>query len=665
MSMSSFRTAVIALLTAVPAMLCSAISFTAPAGLSINALEFELEPYVRIKTGQNLYQIVSFTSTGVESQGIYDIQYSSEILDLAVRILPTESFLKQCRRVEVEAHYKQNIQVKDIALNLIFNPANPVTFLKGPRAINSGNEADNQNLYPYTDKVIEYRNPAGSFWLAASGYAGCSGVEMLLGNSVRLYDHTLHMARLYTPPNSPDRLIDQMPRSIGQSDSWSFLIFEEKPYLVSINRWMGDKKAALAITHDADAETLSRLQAVYFGSSNPDSPSYMTKGLIANHIPVSNTVFGIDINSLGSVWDAIQDAGNSIGYHTYSSFSDSTNDTAQSLLTEMSDYNVRLWIDHAHNNENFAEMGTWPDSAYYSIDVINQSQIDYAWMYDVPSTNPFNAFDDPWRLPHKLPHLQNLTRPVWFFGRTRMETWEFLNEAYMLDFKHVMTAENLDKLLQDKGLCIGYTHFCFANVFSKNGFHIEMPNGDYEIRDEFNDVLVMLNEYQNNRGLWIDTVESIFDRMLAIEQVEIKSVNEVLVPGFVEVTLENKSDTDLPNLTFFYGAYKHETELLAANSQITVLLNKNKPPSTETSVLPFNVQYKSGNIYIRSKDSQTIPPMQVSFYNIKGQLVGTAGTAVPSNYLTIPFNPRASGLYFSRIKAEGYKAQTTRFSVIK
>jgi hypothetical protein len=73
MSLSSFRIAVIILLTAVPAMLCSTISFTAPAGLSINALEFELQPYVRIKTGQNLYQIVSFTASGTESSGIYDI----------------------------------------------------------------------------------------------------------------------------------------------------------------------------------------------------------------------------------------------------------------------------------------------------------------------------------------------------------------------------------------------------------------------------------------------------------------------------------------------------------------------------------------------------------------------------------------------------------------
>ncbi len=391
----------------------------------------------------------------------------------------------------------------------------------------------------------------------------------------------------------------------------------------------------------------------------------MTKGLIANHIPVSNTVFGIDINTLGSFWNTMLDAGNSIGYHTYSSFADYTDGTAQSLLTEMSDYNVRLWIDHAHNNENFAEMGTWPDSSYYTIDVINQSGIDYAWMYDVPSTNPFNAFDDAWRLPHKLPYLQNLTRPVWFFGRTRMETWEFLNEAYMLDFKHVMTAENLDKLIQDKGLCIGYTHFCFANLSSRNGFHIEMPIGDYEIRDEFNDVLEMLDDYQNNRGLWIDTVENIFDRMLAIEQVEITAVEEVPVPGFVEITLKNKSDMDLPNLTFYYGSYMHEIEHLEANSQVTVLLNKNKPPSAETSVLPFNVQYKSGNVYIRSKDSQTIPPLQVSFYNIKGQLVGTSGTAVQSSYLAIPFSPRASGVYFSRIKAEGYQDQTTRFSVIK
>jgi len=357
--------------------------------------------------------------------------------------------------------------------------------------------------------------------------------------------------------------------------------------------------------------------------------------------------------------------GSAIGFHTFTGNPDLTDLTAQSLLDEMTEYNIRLWIDHGHNNENFAEMGTWPDSDFYTLDVISQSGIDYAWIYDVPSTNNFNAFDDPWRLPHRLPFLENLTRPVWFFGRTRMETWEFFNEYYMVDFKHNMTAANLDKLILDRGLCISYTHFCFANISTRHSFYIDLPNGDYEVRDEFNDVLLMLDDYRRNKGLWIDTVENIFDRMLATEQVQIKQIEETEVPGIVRITLQNNSDQDIQDLAFSYYDYDHRIDTFEADSQYSFLLNSADPSVPDAQLQPFTVSHYNGNLYIKSRDSVMLPPLTVRIYNIKGQLVTSAETSDTSTFMTIPFQSRASGIYFARIGTAGHKPQTTRFTVLK
>jgi hypothetical protein len=147
-------------------------------------------------------------------------------------------------------------------------------------------------------------------------------------------------------------------------------------------------------------------------------------------------------------------------------------------------YNIRLWIDHGvpTNPEDLAWNGLVEGSPHYIGDVINQSNIEYAWMADTPASNPFNAFDDPWRLPHLLYELTALEKPVWFFGRTRTQTWEYLDQQITIDMKNQMTPENLDRLLIDRGLNICYTHFCFTNWTGINSFYITTPEGEYQVR---------------------------------------------------------------------------------------------------------------------------------------------------------------------------------------
>jgi hypothetical protein len=100
----------------------------------------------------------------------------------------------------------------------------------------------------------------------------------------------------------------------------------------------------------------------------------------------------------------------------------------------------------------------------------------------------------------------------------------------------MMSADNLDKLIEDRGLHISYTHFSVHSNSYIGAFFDVNENGDYEIKDEVDDMLLMLDYYRQHRGLWIDTLENIFDRMLAIEKVKLMSCEEVskYISGSIE-----------------------------------------------------------------------------------------------------------------------------------
>ncbi|MFB3844998.1 MAG: T9SS type A sorting domain-containing protein [Candidatus Cloacimonadaceae bacterium] len=633
----------------------------------INNIPFSMKPSFNIRTGNGTYQSLMFSEDYIDYPDSCIINYGNDKVDITLRIKPNGNFRFKCWQVYVHAGYKQDLLLRDFGLKLNFQGSKQVVTLKGPQAILTSDANQNRNLYPYTDMEIEYKAGNNSFWIIGSNYTGCKGVEWISDDAVYFYHHTMHFARFYNTATYFDQLNDYKPCSAGQQDSWSFLIFGEKPYLLSVNRWLRDGKAAFAFTNDADGEAIKKLRAVYFGSSNPNSAKFLTEGFIANNIKVSNTVFGGNIVNLGAIWDSILVSGNSIGYHTATNYADQTAQIANNLLNEMVSYHVRLWIDHncSSNPEDFCVSGGNSSSPYYILDVINQSYIDYAWAGDTPSTNPFNCFDEPWRLPHRLYSYTGLTKPVWFFGRTRMECWEYLSANYSVDMVHNLTPENLDKLLEEKGLCIAYTHFGFNQEPGYSAFYNILPNGDYEIKPEVNDMLQMMDYYQTERGLWIDTVENIFDRMLAIENVEITAVQNDPVTGLIAITLENKSEMALQDVTFELDGESANISSFPAHGQSVIIVSSDHNQPTQTASFPFDVFINNNNIYIKSRNQLLTPPLKVKIYNLRGQLVTMGQTASESSYLSIPFTDQASGIYFAKIFPQGGKNQICRFRVIK
>lgn len=668
------KTKILLLIMLMPVLLTGVGWYESQNTFNLNGVRFSIDPRMKIQTATNVYSYLDFGYNATVYADSVTLIYSHPAVDITLRIGSADELGNGCLRATVTTDYHSELNVHDLLLELNFSGTSAVSALRGRAAIQSRNPEDNISLYPYTDKAMEYYSGDAAFWVVGSNYSGCKDIEMLSDGAVHLYDHTLHFARHYVHETSMfSVLTDTMKRFAGDSDSYGFLMFSQKPPLLGINRWLADKKAAFVITNDADQEAVPRLQAVYFGSSNSNSPKYLTAGIVANHIKMSNTVFGMNYQVFDPLWQSMRNNGISIGYHTYSPSADTIQTMADNLLNTMQDYNIRMWIDHGwdSNPEDFCVNGVDPASPQYILDVINQSNIDYVWLGDNPNSNPLNSFTEPWRLPHRLYGFPELTRPVYFFGRTKMEGWEYYNYNYMADMIHNLTAENLDKLINERGLSVAYTHFGFNASAAISAFFNILPNGDYEVKDEVNERLRMLDYYQTERGLWIDTLENVFDRMLAIEQVQITQVQQVIDTGDYLITLENDSNYDLSELyvlttqadTLPIGTPEGEmVAFLPAHSAIT--LSTSDHQHVTPSPLDYYAVYENHCIYLKSKSDSGIVPLQIKVCNIKGQLVQSTSTHENQSSVEIPFAGKAAGVYIIKLALKSGFSKALRVIVL-
>ncbi|MBW6514659.1 MAG: T9SS type A sorting domain-containing protein [Candidatus Syntrophosphaera sp.] len=646
--------------------LAGSLSAQSQQPLVLDGLELSLGLYADARVAENTYQPISFNVSSSTWPDSSVVLFSSPELDLAVAVSPTGQFASRAWQFSLRADFKQETYLHELYLNLSGPDGPAIPVLKGIEAIQTGNPDRNRNAVPYTDMALEYTLGDQRFWTVASNYAGCEGVEGLTANRITLYDYRNHFFRLFNPVTQrTDILRDTMYKPAGGKHRWGFLLFTEKPVLLDINRWLGDSRAALCITNDADGEILPRLQAVFEGSTDPASPKYLTQGFFARGIPVSTTIHGSNQSTLGQMWTSIQEQGNSIGYHTFATHEDPPGTNAQALLHDLLPYGIRHWIDHAvpFNPEDLAYSGLDPESLNFVGNLICQAGIDYAWPADTPLTNPFNAFEEPWHLPHIVYEASSLTRPVWFYGRTRMEVWEYNDGINPLCFKYMMTPDNLDLLLAERGLHISYTHFCSSQFGPRVSFYQYLPDGSCEVRDDVDEMLQMLDWYRRERGLWIATLEDIFDRMLALELVKVVSVQKAGDDVF-RLSLANSSALDIADLCLDFRGQKISFPLFAAGETRHFYLREERsgaslPPSN------FQMLQRDGFLLLKSRAGFALEPMRVDIYNLRGQKVGSHAFTSTQGQFAIPFAGKGSGIYFARLSPENGITSLLKFTVIK
>ncbi|MBP7310430.1 MAG: hypothetical protein KA984_03980 [Candidatus Cloacimonetes bacterium] len=656
------------IIIAIALLLCGslqALSFIGNSRCAVNGEQMDLGIFANKRTPGNIFVPMEFSQSTASYPDSTVILYDAPEIAISVNVSSREQYEVPAFLFKVRAIFKQEVYIHELYLSLNGVVNEVSALLKGVGAIQSGSYLDNKNIMPYTDKAAEFICGDSRFWVVASNYDECGGIEGISENRVTLYDYRGHFFRSYVNAVTP-QLRDCLYLPIGKEASWGFLLFEEMPTLLEINRWLGNKAAALCITNDADMEDVPRLMSAYYGSNNPANPKYLTQGFFAHNIPVTNTVFGANQPILDNLWTSIMEHGNAIGYHTYSSTADDMSLLEQSLLYNMNKYNVRTWIDHvmSQNPEDIAYNGADPNSPQYTLNIFNECNIDYVWPHEGPPTNPFNAYEEAWRLPHLVYELSGLTKPLWLYGRTRMEAWEYHNSATtMVSFKYMMTADNLDKLIADKGLHISYTHFCSSNVLSYSSFWTLDTNGDYIIRDDVEEMLQMLEFYREHRNLWIATSEDIFDRMLDIEKVKVVSVQKSKNLHRKNITIKNGSSRNIEQLNLVYGnEHILIPELAAGEFRTLAISDDGSPDGYKPQVL---VSYANGALTLKDRDNLGLSPLTVDIFNIRGQKVLSQKLNVYSDSMQIPFQNKATGIYIARVRSDYKSYGISRFCLVK
>lgn len=636
--------------------------------LDFDNLNFNLNVHASKRISDNFYTDMTFSISRESWADSTRIVFSNADLDLNVTVSPRSQYLRQAWYFDVRAEFKRETFVRELMLDMD-NSQNPIhAELTGVEAIHSRKEINNRTIGPFMDKAAEFSCGEQRFWIVASGYEACSGVEGIAMNRIVLYTFQNHNFRLYNPVlqhNAINR--DTMYKAAGESEHWGFLLFTQKPVLLDINRWPGDHKAALCITNDADGETLPRLKAVFEGSNNPSNPSYYTKGFFARNIPVSTTIHGVNEPTLGEIWRLIKSKGNRIGWHTYTMLADPPGSNEQALLHDLVDLEIRHWIDHSvpNNPEDVAYEGLDPESPYFIADVINQSNIVYIWPGDTPRTNPFNAYDEAWRLPHKIWEATVFTKPVWFYGRTRYECWEYFDQYMSLSMKHVMIPENLDALIAARGLHVGYTHFCMSQFpGERNSFWELLPNGDYVVRDDVDEMLQLLDYYRQYRGLWIAPLEDVFDRLLDMEEVKILAVEKTEADGALKVLLANNAERDIPEFQIRNNDNEYMISNFPAGSTREIILTE-ASGGEDIPGVQLQIRYQQGTLHISKISGEPIEPMRVEIFNLKGQRLVDRELTVQHWEVVIPFSGKASGIYLARFSRPGRLPIVQKFSVVK
>ncbi len=643
--------------------ICSALpslTWSANDSIVVNQLSIRIEPVILVYNSDLVtYTTLAITptlQTVFEENGEFSFNYNVPQLNMKISFKPFNNNYQVYTRID----YKMDTEIRFISI-VLHTPTN-TQLLIGSEAVMQQDASKNHPTTPFSNKIVQYSSGSNSFWVIGSHYDGTSGIERIENNQILLYDYHDHWA--FFPRT--ETMHNWYPRKNGDSNDYTFLIAETKPFFPFINYYPAGKKAALCISNDADNESDSFLRAAYFGTSDSLSADYKQKGLATNHIRVTNTVFGEDLPTLKPIWNELLRYGNSIGYHTYSNFNDDISLLRQNLLYDMKPYNMKVWIDHGTNYENFDNYGTIPDSSSYSLDIILESSIKYVWMMRNQSESYINAYTEFNQLPHRVYAITD--KPLYFFKRRMCSEWtmpDMPNNSFSVN----VTAPHLDTLIAERGLFIVYTHFCLfretAQVY--NFLTYDPQTRIAALKPEANTCFEMMDDYQQNHGLWIDTTENVFDRILASDSLMIQNV--LVTNDNIQFKISNTSSTSLSNVELTYFDQVQTIPVMEAGSEHILSFTKSDEDVTVNHYFLKNIRYSSKTMAKHKIFSFSLPIeselKSIAVYNIRGQKLDYVSPSMNYDKLDIDLSGKSSGIYFLKLEDKHSNQKLIKFTFIK
>ncbi len=648
-----------------------------PDFLVIDNTRFQLNPVIKIsnypQAGNYIPQLV-FRNISSRADTTY-IVYEYSICRLTLKI-SEYPFIDNAYSFEYHLSGRQELKLKDLFIE--FSADNISNTLYGPEAIYYNDSSYNLPTVPFKDRIVKYEIGNRQLYITGSKYPGTSNIEVIKDNNIFIYDSDFHKAFW----GKGNVWLDWKILSEQRRISGSFIISSENPDYPLFNYFPKGKKAAFTLSSDADYETVNRLRAIFFGSNITSHPDYGTKGLVANDLRVTNSIFGYHWERDAAVHQEIIAAGNRIAYHTYYSMKDERIDLINNLQNEVSDLGINYWIDHnaGLNPEDLAANGAVPGSDNYILDILEDASFKYAWITDSKNYKR-NAFDEYFELPH---HCEAMTGDyeLYILGRRSGINWEWMSDSYHLGFKPNVTDSTITDLLAHRGLMHMYTHLCMPNTGGTIGF-LDFIDSDsrYEIKPDVETCFRMLNYHQTFSGLWVAPAEEIYDRMFIVDSLKITFIRNLSDRTIFDI--HNPTDQHLTNMEISYMNNDFVLDLPPGSTE-TIMFRHPLNVDSDEQIPDENTQYvditedeneKQDGILVTTHivDSSLIIKVMlakkehstnINIYNIKGQKVLSKLLPAGIQTLRLPISDLSTGMYLVRCKS-GKQTKIVKALILK
>ncbi len=611
----------------------------------LDLINFKLLPEIELTDASyhRHYDLDMVSSTRSTKDGVTIVtaDYGRAVVELSIE---KYQHLSDAYIVNAVITAKDDINLADLYIALEIQ--NTVHKFEGPEAICKRDKSLNSQLVPFKDRVVEYCTENSSFTIIGSKFPEVKGVEVIENNKIYIYSseyHKNYWRKIW-------RWRDWEPMINNQTKKGSFIIALDHVNYPLFNNYPSGKKGAFTLSSDADGESYDKVKAIYYGSNYEDHPDYRKKGLWANNLLVTKSIFGYNKNIYGLAKQMIAD-GFTIAYHTYHPLADSMSDLRKNLLEETEDLNIRYWIDHSFgkNPEDLTDCGWIPDSSSYILDILEEADFKYAWLSDGFNYS-LNAFDDYCQLPH-INRAMTKNYDLYFLGRRMAKCWTW-NPNEEESFRTVTDRDSLLSIIEDRGLLHLYTHMCMGELDYRLPF-IETNGDTLTVRDDVEERFREIDELQRNHGLWVAPAEVIYDRMLAIDSVEIVSIAED--ENSFQLEVRNNSTYDIIDFELIFDEQSITHDLLSGENQ-QYSFSKIEAVNPDPPLIDYRLYFSNSlnSIMFSLKDNIESRVNSIKIYNLKGQLVKNRTFGISSSTYSVGVNNLASGVYLVKIQGPDF-----------
>lgn len=167
--------------------------------------------------------------------------------------------------------------------------------------------------------------------------------------------------------------------------------------------------SALVIVDHCDFDSLKKVEAVFYGTSDKNSKDYGKKGIVGTGLTMTKTVFvsgegsehiGLDNEEYKRMIISLYNNGIEVAAHSLSSKKSflKNDKTFQKYLKVMQQFKTQTWVDHGYLDHNLTRFGWDEVSKYYSLETFYRygyrffwSGIDYSLNAPDGNLNLFNC----------------------------------------------------------------------------------------------------------------------------------------------------------------------------------------------------------------------------------------------------------------------------------